>query len=64
MEGTITGAYEVTVTNVTRDQQFTPLLVVAHHPRVRLFELGQPASSELETLAEEGVTGPFEMALA
>ena len=56
--------YEVTVTNVTRDQRFTPLLVVAHSSRVRLFELGQPASSELEALAETGNTEPFETALA
>ena len=55
--------YEVTVTNVTRDQSFTPLLVVAHHSRVSLFEVGQEASPELEALAETGATGPFEEAL-
>ena len=52
--------YEVTVTNVTRDQSFTPLLVVAHRRQVRLFEVGQPASPELEALAETGSTMPFE----
>jgi len=56
--------YEVTVTNVTRDQSFTPLLVVAHHPWVSLFEVGQPASAELETLAETGDTMPFQELLA
>jgi hypothetical protein len=56
--------YEVTVTNVTRDQSFTPLLVVAHHPRVSLFEVGRPASPELEALAETGNTVPFEELLA
>ena len=56
--------YEVTVTNVTRDQSFTPLLVVAHHPRVSLFEVGQEASPELEALAETGNTGPFQETLA
>lgn len=56
--------YEVTITNATRDQSFTPLLVVAHHPRVRLFAVGQAASPELEALAETGATGPFEEALA
>jgi hypothetical protein len=55
--------YEVTVTNVTRDQSFTPLLVVAHDPRVRLFEPGRPASPELEALAETGNTVPFEETL-
>jgi hypothetical protein len=56
--------YEVTITNVTRDQTFTPFLVVAHRPRVRLFEVGQPASAELEALAENGDTVPFEKTLA
>jgi len=56
--------YEVTVTNVTYGQIFTPLLVVAHHSRVSLFEVGQAASSDLEALAEEGMTGPFEETLA
>lgn len=55
--------FEVTVTNVTRDQAFTPLLVVAHRPGLRLFELGQPASPELETLAEEGNTAPLKALL-
>ena len=56
--------YEVTITNVTRDQRFTPRLVVTHRSGVRLFKLGQPASAELEVLAETGATGPFETALA
>jgi len=62
--GSRRAVYEVTVTNVTRDQRFTPILVVAHRSGVRLFELGQPASAELEVLAETGDTGPFETALA
>ena len=56
--------FEVKVTNVTRDQSFTPLLVVAHDSRVRLFKLGKAASAELEALAEDGNTGPFEEKLA
>jgi len=56
--------YEVTITNVTRAQIFTPFLVVAHRPGVRLFEVGHPASAELEALAEFGDTVPFEDALA
>ena len=56
--------YEVTITNVTRDQTFTPFLVVAHRSKVSLFEVGQPASDELEALAENGVTGPFQEKLA
>ena len=49
----------VTVTNLTRGQQFTPLLVATHREGVRLFRLGSPASSELAVLAEEGNTAPL-----
>ena len=52
-------SYEVTITNLTRAQQFTPILVVTHRSNVELFELGSPASAELETLAEEGNTAPL-----
>lgn len=51
--------YEVTVTNLTRGQQFTPILVASHDAGVRLFELGTPARPELATLAEEGNPGPL-----
>ncbi len=51
--------FEVTVTNLTRGQQFTPILVASHRKGVRLFTLGSPASSELATLAEEGNTAPL-----
>jgi hypothetical protein len=55
--------YEVTVTNITRGQQFTPLLVAAHRSSVRLFQLGQAASPELATLAEEGDVAPLKALL-
>ncbi len=58
--GTAAGAnYEVTVTNLTRGQQFTPILVATHKEGVRLFTLGQQATPELQILAEEGNTGPL-----
>lgn len=50
---------EITVINLTRGQQFTPILVATHKRGVRLFEAGQPASPQLATLAEEGDTGPL-----
>jgi len=56
--------FEVTVTNLTRGQQFTPILVAGHKPNVRLFELGKPASPGLATLAEEGNTAPLAAELA
>lgn len=51
--------FAVTVTNLTRGQTFTPVLVASHKEGVRLFRLGHPASSELATLAEEGDVGPL-----
>ena len=58
------GRYEVTITNLTRGQQFTPLLVATHKAGVKLFELGQPAGADLATLAEEGNTAPLAAALS
>ena len=55
--------YEVTVTNVTKGQTFTPLLVVSHRPGVRLFELGKPAGPEMEVIAEAGNIAPMEALL-
>ena len=55
--------YEVKITNLTRGQQFTPILATSHKASVSLFQLGQPASSELATLAEEGNTAPLFAAL-
>jgi len=51
--------YEVTITNLTRGQQFTPVLVASHKQGVSLFNAGDAASPELATLAEEGNTGPL-----
>ncbi|MBI3606894.1 MAG: spondin domain-containing protein [Nitrospirae bacterium] len=51
--------YAVTITNLTRGQVLTPPVVVAHNPEFVLFTPGTPASSELATLAEDGVTGPL-----
>ncbi|MCI0525973.1 MAG: spondin domain-containing protein [Nitrospira sp.] len=51
--------YEVTMTNLTRGQQFTPILVASHKKGVSLFTLGASASSQLVTLAEEGNTAPL-----
>ena len=46
--------FEVTVTNLTRNQPFSPLLVASHNSDAALYELGQPASAELALLAEDG----------
>jgi hypothetical protein len=52
--------YEVTVTNTTVGQAFTPIIAATHSSDISLFELGQPASVELEMLAEGGNTMPLE----
>ncbi|MFK7891011.1 MAG: spondin domain-containing protein [Granulosicoccus sp.] len=46
--------YDVTVTNLTAGIHFTPLIVAAHPATVRMFESGEPASPELQALAEGG----------
>ena len=51
--------YEVTVTNITYNQRFTPLLLATHKPELRFFTLGQPATPELVVLAEEGNVAPL-----
>jgi hypothetical protein len=51
--------YEVTVTNMTRGQTFTPILVLTHKKGVNLFTPGSPASLELAMLAEGGATDPL-----
>lgn len=55
--------YEVTITNATYGQRFTPLLLVTHESSVRLFEVGKPASAGLATLAEEGNVVPLRAVL-
>ena len=56
--------YEVSITNITKGQTFTPRLVVTHRRSVSLFNLGEPASNELAILAEDGNTEPLTNLLA
>jgi Spondin_N len=56
--------YAVSITNLTKGQQFTPILVATHRSGVSLFELGWPASPELALVAEEGDVGPLSALLA
>lgn len=46
--------YSVTVTNITKAVQFTPLASATHNRGIALFELGQPASAPLADVAESG----------
>ncbi|MCB1851317.1 MAG: spondin domain-containing protein [Gammaproteobacteria bacterium] len=61
--GAFAAQYEVTITNLTRGQTFTPILVASHRPGVSLFELGESASSELSALAEGGDISALSTAL-
>jgi len=54
-----TGLYEVTITNLTRGQEFTPMLVASHRNGIQVITLGHPARPELATLPEEGNTSPI-----
>ncbi len=53
------GAYEVTITNITQGEIFTPIMVATHPHGLKLFELGDSASTQLATLAESGNTVPL-----
>ena len=55
--------YEVTVTNLTKGQFFTPLLMATHNSRNNLFEPGKSASVEMESIAEGGDIGPMKSRL-
>ena len=46
--------FSVTVKNLTHGTWFTPLLITAHDRNTDLFETGQPASEELQAMAEGG----------
>lgn len=51
--------YEITVTNLTRGQHFTPLVAAAHDAGVSMFHAGNEASSQLQSIAEGGDIGPM-----
>lgn len=51
--------YEVSITNITKGQKFTPILGASHNHYANIFELGAPASAELATLAEAGNVAPL-----
>lgn len=56
--------FEVTITNLTRTQSFTPVLAAAHTSRASFFVLGKPAGDGLALLAEAGDTSLLASELA
>ena len=55
--------HKVTITNVTRGQTFTPILVASHRSGMTLFESGAPANPEIVAMAESGDIGPLKTLL-
>lgn len=60
----VQSTYEVTITNITRAQLFTPILVTTHSGRISLFQLGAEPSQAIADLAEGGVTDTLQAVLA
>jgi hypothetical protein len=54
----------VTITNLTSNQVITPITAATTHTGVPLFQLGQPASVDLEKVAEAGDTSALQTTLA
>lgn len=55
--------YQVTVTNITAGQTFTPRLIITHTAG-SLWTLGMPAIPQLATIAEGGDVAPLQALLA
>jgi len=51
--------YQVTVTNITHNQPFSPLAVVLHDNSETLWALGEASTTSLEILAESGNAMPL-----
>lgn len=51
--------FEVTVSNITHDQPFSPIAIISHNDQYRAFTIGEAASSGLELLAEDGNNSDF-----
>ncbi|WP_456448069.1 spondin domain-containing protein [Thiolapillus sp.] len=51
---TLADDYQVTITNLTQAQSFTPVLVATHKAGYPVFMPGSPASADLEAVAEGG----------
>lgn len=51
--------YEVTITNITKGQVFSPPVLVTHSRSIALFNVGEPALKELAIVAEDGMGSPL-----
>jgi hypothetical protein len=56
--------YEVTITNLTKGQPFSPTVVILHDSQMEpIFTLGEPSSIGIWSIAETGNTAPLVAAL-
>ena len=55
--------FEVTITNLTYHQTFSPPLVVSHDPSVAVATPGAEVSPEVVAVAEDGMAAPLKAAL-
>jgi len=46
--------YSVTIQNLVGGQPMSPPVAATHHRRINMFKVGEPASPELEAIAEDG----------
>lgn len=56
--------YKITITNLTPGQAFTPPVMATHTKAVSIFTLGEPASAEIQAIAENGNNAPLLAALS
>lgn len=56
--------YDITINNLTTGQPLTPPVVATHRRPVDLFEAGEPASFEVQEIAENGNVAPLADALS
>ncbi|WP_136589288.1 spondin domain-containing protein [Salinigranum halophilum] len=57
--GNAARTYRVTVTNLTPYQPFTPPAIALHRPSVEVFSVGDPASTAVQEIAENGNLDPL-----
>ncbi len=62
--GAPTRHYEVTITNLTAGQPFTPPLIATHRGSVSTFDVGAPASVGVQEIAENGNLAPLQASLS
>jgi hypothetical protein len=55
--------YEITITNLTGGQPFSPPVLVTHQGPASLFQVGEPASAGIQQIAENGNNGPLLVSL-